>query len=112
VDSEEDHKPLIVGRGLVLLADFVQSVGLDQAKVEALIRTKEIQGLVGEDGRVVGLFEDALPTAEQLRRLGLPVSPGYNPDHLRGTEGEDDDEHDDLDTTVGTWSLSEADRAD
>jgi hypothetical protein len=59
VETGDGRKPLIVGRGLLLLADFCRSTGLGPATVEAPIREGEIEGAVAVDDRVAGVFEDA-----------------------------------------------------
>lgn len=91
MDTGEADEPLLAGRGLVRLAEFCRGTGLSPATVEALLRQGGIEGVVDQNGRAVGLFEDSLPSAEQLHHLGLPVSPGYRPDDLRGSA--DDGDH-------------------
>ena len=88
--GEADEPPL-AGRGLVRLADFCRGTGLSPSTVEALIQQGDIEGVVDLDGRAVGVFEDSLPSAEQLRQLGLPASPDYRPEGFRGSS--DDGDH-------------------
>ena len=56
------------------------------------------------------MFEDALPTLEELGGLGFAVDSGYDPDQLRGTVH--DDAHVDGDEADGrsTWKMSSGDR--
>lgn len=66
-----------------------------------------MQGVVDGQGRGVGLFDDALPTSEELSSLGLSVACDYRPEYLQ-TYGDDrEDDHDDEDDTPGlgrvTW---------
>lgn len=97
-------EPLLVGRGLVRLAEFCRATALSPATVDALIRQGDIQGVVDVDRRAVALFEDSLPSAEQLRHLGLSVSPGYRPEDLRGSR--DDGEYTAEPFDGGsTWSM-------
>jgi hypothetical protein len=91
MDTGEADEPLLAGRGLVRLAEFCRGTGLSSATVEALIRQGDIEGVVDLNGRAVGVFEDSLPSAEQLHHLGMPVSPGYRPEDLRGSR--DDGDH-------------------
>ena len=81
----EADEPLLAGRGLVRVADFCRATALSPATVDALIRQGDIEGVVDVNRRAVALFEDSLPSAEQLHNLGLSVSPGYRPDDLRGS---------------------------
>ena len=101
----EGDEPLLTGRGLVRLADFCRSTGLETATVEALIRQGDIEGVVAIDGRAVGVFEDSLPSAEQLHHLGLPVSPGYHPDDLQGSSNDGEDPAGPVDGG-STWTMS------
>lgn len=90
MDTGDTDEPPLAGRGWVRLAEFCRSVGLSPATVAALIRQGDIEGLVDLSGRAVGVFEDSLPSAEQLRHLGLQVSPDYRPDDFGGSSGDRD----------------------
>lgn len=104
MDTGEADEPLLAGRGLVLLAEFCRGTGLSPAVVEALIRQGDIEGVVDLKGRAVGVFEDSLPSAEQLHHLGLPVSLGYRPEDLRGST--DDGHHPEGPVDGGsTWRM-------
>ncbi len=83
-----ERKPLLSSRGLLPVDDFCRSTGLDRAAVEGLLRSGRVEGVLDDHGRALGLFDDVLPTAEQLRSLGQPVSDAYDPEQMRGHEVE------------------------
>jgi hypothetical protein len=104
--ASEERVPLLRGPGLLLIQDFCRSTGLERGTVEALLREGRLEGGVFDEwGAVVGLFDDALPTGERLRNLGLTVSAGYAPDDLRSYEDQAVDEDDDG-TAGPTWTMS------
>lgn len=102
----DGRKPLLAGRGLLPLSDFCRSAGLEPPAVEALIRANQIEGATRLDGRVVGLFQDVLPTAEQLHDLGLIASSDYDPNDLRGFWDEGSDDPDASVDAAETWTMS------
>lgn len=88
---------LLPGRGVLLVADFCRATGLDRATVTELVRSSRCEALIDGAGRVFGFFDDALPTAERLRDLGLTVRDDYDPEDHRSfvDDSEDPDEPDD-----------------
>lgn len=105
MDTEGQREPLAPSRGLVPLAVFCRRTGLDSAPVEALLEEGTIEGVVNPSGRVVGVYADVLPTAEDLRALGLDVGDDYNPDDIRGSEDVSDDAHE-AEGERSTWYMS------
>lgn len=102
-----ERKPLLGGRGLLSIDDFARATGLDQPTVEALVQAGELEGVVDLEGRAVGLFNDVLPTSDQLRAMGLAPDPNYNPDELRSYVDDSDDPHEhDHDEAGPTWTMS------
>lgn len=74
------------------------------------MREGRLEGVMSSHGRVVGVFEDALPSLGELRDLGFVVDSGYDPDQLRGTV-HDDTSGDSDERNVGpTWTMSSDDR--
>ncbi len=65
----------------------------------------KIEGLVSTSDRVVGVYSDVLPNAEELRALGLDVGDDYNPDDIRGSEDVSDDAHE-AEEERSTWYMS------
>jgi hypothetical protein len=109
VDTSGERRPLLEGRGLLLLDDFCQHTGLDSATVSTLVRTGKLEGLLRLDGRVFGLYDDVLPTAGDLRALGLVVRDDYDPDQFRSyvvEDGEDDGDDDEPDDGDSSWTIS------
>lgn len=85
--------PVARARGLLPVGDFCDSTGLDQSTVQALIQDGTLQAALHADGRIAGLLDDTLPTAEELRSLGLTVSSDYDPDLLRSDELDEDESY-------------------
>jgi hypothetical protein len=85
MDSGPARGPLIEGRGVLGFRDFCLSTGLDEATVEALMRSGTLPGALfrAADDRPSGLFEDQLLTRDELLALGLPVREEYDPEHPR-----------------------------
>lgn len=108
VGAGDRREPLLHGRGRLLIDDFCDSTGLDPSAVQALIEDGVLQGVFHTDGRVAGLLDDALPSADELRARGLTVSSDYDPDQLRSDEV-DEDESDQVEQYVArsTWTLPE-----
>ncbi len=90
MDADDARPPLLAGRGLLLVDDFCRATGLDRATAEGLVKKATVEGLFYPDGRVAGFFDDALPTTEVLRDLGLAVKADYDPEQLRSYEEETD----------------------
>ncbi len=80
----EDRKPLLGGesRPMVRVEDFCHSTGLDVDTVAGVVRDLRLGSGWSTDGRLRTLFEDELPTADQLRSLGLTVRADYDPARL------------------------------
>ena len=106
------RKPLLTGRGLLLIDDFCRATGLDRATVEDLVRDARVDGVFFADGRVAGLSDDVLPSRADLRGWGLTVSGDYDPALLRSYEvdADDDPDVDEHDVQPGTetssWTIS------
>jgi len=65
------------------IEDFCDISGLGRDTVEGLMRTGLFEGGLWRDAagtRAVGVFEDALPSREELVALGLAVRDDYEPD--------------------------------
>lgn len=74
------RKPLIEPRPVVLIEDFCSASGLPRSTVEELMRSGDIRGgLWQDDQRAVakGLFENELPSREELFALGLTPRDDY-----------------------------------
>ncbi len=63
----------------MLIDEFSQATGLDRPTADALVKDREVEGLCRPDGQVWGIFDDVLPTKEELRSLGLRVRDDYDP---------------------------------
>jgi hypothetical protein len=98
--------PVPPSRGVVLTAEFCQATGLDEAAVADMAGDGSIDGLVDQQGRLFGLFDDVLPSAAELRAKGHVVSDAYDPELFRSHEVVDlDDEPDDQGDAGPTWSM-------
>ncbi len=78
--------------------DFCRSTGLDHATVENLMRTDLFAISMWRDEertRPFGIFDDALPSREELVARGLPVKEDYDPEVLRSVEEYEDEDPDD-----------------
>jgi hypothetical protein len=102
--SEHGRKPLLSGRGLVTVEQICSSTGLDDSTIRSLIEAGRLEGVVDSQGRGVGLFEDALPTSEELSALGLSAAGDYWPEDFQSYEVDDNEDEDD--TSGPTWSMS------
>jgi hypothetical protein len=107
--APDERKPLLEGRGVLSVDEFRRSTGLDAASVERLVRDGAVEGISDLAGQVVGLFDDALPTAEELRSIGLPVNRDYDPDALRSNEVDIDDQ-DETGSAAPSWTMFWDDR--
>ena len=80
--SDRGRKPLLDGRGMMPIEDFCHQSGLERGTVEDLMRRGHFGGGLWSDDaqtQVLGVFEDALPSREQLTALGLVVNEDYQP---------------------------------
>ena len=102
--AADGRKPLLNGRGLLSVDGFSHSSGLDPATVERLVTNGVVEGVVDLNGRAVGLFDDALPTAEELQTIGIRVKGDYDPEALRSHEVDIDDP--DTGDATPSWSMS------
>ena len=57
----DGRNPLLTGRGLIESTAFCRSTGIEPEAVEHLVREGRLEGVLSSDGRLVGVFEDALP---------------------------------------------------
>ena len=102
VGNDDERHPLRAGRGFVDVQRFAAGTGLDATTIASLIEAGRLDGLVDLQGHAVGLFEDPLPTADELRALGLSVSSRHRPEELRSHQ--DDSEDGELDPEEGAGS--------
>lgn len=96
--EDPGRKPLLRGRGVLELEDFCRSTGLDHATAENLMRTDLSDISMWDDEeltRPFGIFDDALPSREELVARGLPVRDDYDPESLRSCEGDDEEPDED-----------------
>jgi hypothetical protein len=103
---EGGRNPLLQGRGTVLVDVFARGAGVSPASVAELVETGRLEGLVDENGNAHSLFDDALPTGERLRAMGLATHPDYSPEDFASVEVDDTDGEDDADqgpTSTITW---------
>lgn len=91
MDDPTGDKPLLGGRGVLLIDDFSRAAGLDRRTADSLVAECKVEGLFHPDGRVIGVFDDVLPTKEELRSWGLSVKDDYDPERHRSYVGTDDD---------------------
>lgn len=91
MDDVASDKPAPENRGVMLIDEFSRATGLDRQTSDALVTGRKVEGLCHTDGRVFGVFDDALPTKEALRSLGLKVRDDYDPERHRSYVGTDDD---------------------
>lgn len=106
----DGRNPLLTGRGLIESTAFCRSTGIEPEAVEHLVREGRLEGVLSSDGRLVGVFEDALPTLEELGGLGFAVDRGYDPDQLRETVHDDARVDGDEADGRSTWTMSSDDR--
>ncbi|GAA1760920.1 hypothetical protein GCM10009795_004200 [Nocardioides hankookensis] len=105
MEAEGAHKPLLVGRGLLMIDDFCRATGLDRATANAMLRDVKVEGLRHPDGRVAGIFDDVLPSADQLRDWGFEVRDDYDPVALRSYVDDSDDDDEVGETGSPSWSM-------
>jgi hypothetical protein len=80
-----------------MLDHLCGTTGLDLATLQSLVDSGRLPGVVNEEGRGLGVYADALPTADELRALGVTGLDAYRledfVDHeLPGNDDDDDDE--------------------
>lgn len=68
--DDEEQRPLLEGRGILPLRYVSERTGVPVERIEALILAGLLPDvLVGEDGEPLHLWEDSLPSGDQLRSL-------------------------------------------
>ena len=95
MDATDEPRPLLRGRGVLLIEDFCRETGLEQSEVEELMRSHLADGALWKDdegSRGFGLFDDVLPSAADLEGWGLSVLSTYDPDKLRSSTMPDGDD--------------------
>lgn len=75
----------------MLIDDFAQATGLDRRAADALVKDQRVEGVWRLDGQVFGIYDDALPTQEELRSWGLSVREDYDPEAHRSFDDTDDE---------------------
>jgi hypothetical protein len=104
--SSGARRPVLPGRGVLLAAEFLQATGLDEAVVDDMVERGDLDGLVDQQGRLFGLFDDALPSADHLRARGHVVDEAYDPELCRSrTVMDRADEPVDQGDVSPTWSM-------
>jgi hypothetical protein len=116
MDDVASGRPPLEGRGVMLIDDFSRATGLDRQTTDALVMDRKVDGLLDADGGVFGLFDDALPTSEELHSFGLTPRDDYDPELLRSFVVADDDldlasDEDGADSEAASWSMSWGDTA-
>ena len=94
MDDAASARPAPEGRGVMLIDEFSRATGLDRQAADALVTGAKVEGLRHTDGRVFGIFDDALPTRDQLQSWGLDVRDDYDPEHYRSYAVAADDDRD------------------
>lgn len=111
MDEATGDEPLLAGRGVLSIDEFARATGLDRRTADALVVDCKVEGLCHLDGRVVGLFDDVLPTKDELRSWGLSVRDDYDPERHRSYVGTDDDpdhasDEDGMGSESAQWTMS------
>jgi hypothetical protein len=83
MDDVASDIPAPENRGVMLIDEFSRVTGLDRRTADALVTDRKVEGMRHADGRVFGIFDDALPTKDELRSLGLDVRDDYDPERHR-----------------------------
>jgi hypothetical protein len=86
MEQGQERKALLTGRGGVLIADFCLNTGLDRATVENLVRTGRLEGGLSTKREPMYsgiIFDDALPSRNELVAMGVSVRDDYDPQALR-----------------------------
>lgn len=68
--------------GWIRLDDFCRASGLSPQHVDSLVRDGRLELHHDDDGRVLGFYDDSPPSEDELRLMGLPVRPDYDPEQL------------------------------
>ena len=90
MDDGAGDETALGGRGVMLIDEFLRATGLDRPTAEGLVTDRKVEGLCRLDGQVFGIFDDVLPTKEELRSWGLKVRDEYDPERRRSYVGTDD----------------------
>lgn len=87
---------------------FCRAAGLEVAYLQALLDEGLVEGVYDGSGRLIGVWDDRLPSVERLRQAGVPVASTYSPGLLRSAARSPvDDQNDDDDGDEGaTWTMS------
>lgn len=94
---------------MLLFEDFCRSTGLDRVTVENLMRTELLDISMWRDEelkRPFGIFDDALPSRQELAALGLPVRNDYDPEALRSHDEDGDDDEESGEDAGPDWTLT------
>lgn len=83
MDDAASARPAPEDRGVMLIDEFSRATGLDRQATDALVTGDKVEGLRHTDGRVFGIFDDALPSRNQLQSWGLDVRDDYDPEQHR-----------------------------
>lgn len=105
--EEPTRKPLIDARGVLLFEDFCRRTGLDPLTVEKLMRTELTDISVWRDEelkRPFGIYDDVLPSRQELAAIGLPVGDDYDPEALRSHVEDGDEDEDSGEGPGPTWT--------
>jgi hypothetical protein len=73
------------GSGFVLADAFCRASGLNVNELDELVKSGRVDGGYSNH-EVTGIFENSLPTREQLSAWGYSVPASYSPDALRTSE--------------------------
>ena len=85
----QGEKALLTSRGALPAEDFCAATGLGFADLITLAELGAVDALRREDGSIRLLFDDALPSRQQLHELGYAVRSDYRPERLASFEDED-----------------------
>jgi hypothetical protein len=106
MSSSGSRRPLLPGRGCLAAPEFCQATGLHEAIVADMVRDGILDGLLDQHGQLFGLFDDTLPSVEELKARGHVVNGAYDPEQFRSHVVEDyPDEPDDQGEGSSTWSM-------
>ena len=111
MDGLASDMPAPDNRGVMLIDEFSRVTGLDREAADALVTDRKVEGLRHQDGRVFGIFDDALPTKDVLRSLGLDVRDDYDPERHRSytvvaDEDPGPDGKDEVEGGCAGWTMS------
>jgi hypothetical protein len=82
VTKNPRRKPLMEGRGVLRVQDVAQRLGVRAEDLAALIERGQLSGglTLEEDGPAWGIFEDDVPSREQVLELGARPIDESTPD--------------------------------